>query len=386
MKRQCPICGAENSEQAQFCRFCGIRIGKEPDVTAAARDAEHNQHPIYPGGPSGNEPGKDGEKESRKEEPDSKSANFVGEAVPVVDLPTPEEKHARQNRSSKQPPILLILLGIAVVIAIFAIVVLFQSFDTGNHGDNPGVSDSDGVLDAELNKLETWYVTNAGSALNVYGEANESSEVKGELYNGNSVKVKSKENDYWYIYSMDLETYGYVDKTHLIADRRAVVYGSDETDEERLIGNGDPPEKYAFVKYVYVNSGSLALRSAPSTLDSTSMGELYNYNPVYVIDSGAVGEYWYVYSPDLKMYGYVNSSYLIGSNKPPKEEEEEEKNPEESDIYYASVKKGYLALRNAQAFDASNEIGKLYNGDEVQVLKRSGTSWYVYAPKLDKSG
>ena len=52
-----------------------------------------------------------------------------------------------------------------------------------------------------------------------------------------------------------------------------------------------------------------------------------------------------------------------------------------------SVAKGYLALRTAKAYDESNEIGELYSGDTVQVQDTSdSTYWYVYSPKLNKSG
>ena len=51
------------------------------------------------------------------------------------------------------------------------------------------------------------------------------------------------------------------------------------------------------------------------------------------------------------------------------------------------VKSGYLALRNAKAYDDANEIGQLNNGDTVQVQDSSGsTYWYVYSSRLGKSG
>ena len=49
---------------------------------------------------------------------------------------------------------------------------------------------------------------------------------------------------------------------------------------------------------------------------------------------------------------------------------------------------GWLALRSAPCYDAGNEIGQLYNGEEVQVYyecTRNGYTW-VYFPKLNKSG
>ena len=55
--------------------------------------------------------------------------------------------------------------------------------------------------------------------------------------------------------------------------------------------------------------------------------------------------------------------------------------------YTVTVADGYLALRNAKAYDDANEIGQLNNGDTVQVQDSSGsTYWYVYVPKLGKEG
>ena len=58
-----------------------------------------------------------------------------------------------------------------------------------------------------------------------------------------------------------------------------------------------------------------------------------------------------------------------------------------SNVYYASVSSGYLALRNAMAYDVTNEIGKIANGQEVDVVDSStGTYWYVYVPALNQYG
>ena len=45
-----------------------------------------------------------------------------------------------------------------------------------------------------------------------------------------------------------------------------------------------------------------------------------------------------------------------------------------SDTYQVSVSKGYLALRNAMAYDSSNEIGELYSGDKVEILRETPVS------------
>lgn len=55
--------------------------------------------------------------------------------------------------------------------------------------------------------------------------------------------------------------------------------------------------------------------------------------------------------------------------------------------YTVTVASGYLALRNAKAYDSSNEIGELYTGDTVDVTDSSGsTYWTVYSPKHGKTG
>ena len=61
--------------------------------------------------------------------------------------------------------------------------------------------------------------------------------------------------------------------------------------------------------------------------------------------------------------------------------------PGVNDAYTVCVPSGYLALRSAMAYDSRNEIGALYNGDIVcfQSVGNS-TYWYVYSPKLGKSG
>ena len=60
---------------------------------------------------------------------------------------------------------------------------------------------------------------------------------------------------------------------------------------------------------------------------------------------------------------------------------------EDMNTYSVAVASGYLALRNAKAYDDKNEIGKLYTGDTVDVTDSSGsTYWYVYASRLKKSG
>ncbi len=59
----------------------------------------------------------------------------------------------------------------------------------------------------------------------------------------------------------------------------------------------------------------------------------------------------------------------------------------ETDLYTVDVESGYLALRNAKSYDASNEIGKLYDGETVTLIDDSdNTYWTVNSPKLDMTG
>ena len=121
---------------------------------------------------------------------------------------------------------------------------------------------------------------------------------------------------------------------------------------------------------VTVASGYLALRSAKAFDDSNEIGKLYTGDSVEVTDSSG-STYWYVYSSELNKSGYVNRKYLAN----------------DVSERTVSVKSGYLALRNDKAFKSSNEVGKLYNGDTVQIADASDSSyWLVYAPGLGKGG
>lgn len=125
---------------------------------------------------------------------------------------------------------------------------------------------------------------------------------------------------------------------------------------------------------VYVEKGYLALRSAKSYNAANEIGALHTGDTVQVqsVDDPV---YWYVYAPSLGRSGYVNRTYLRGAAAV-------------GATYEVRVAKGYLALRSAQAYDASNELGALYTGDTVQVRDTcgGGTYWYVYSPRYQRMG
>ena len=133
----------------------------------------------------------------------------------------------------------------------------------------------------------------------------------------------------------------------------------------------------SYITYtVSVQSGYLALRTAKAYDSSNEIGRLWNGDTVQVIDTSD-SQYWYVYAPSLGKYGFVNKDYLKGASA-----------PSSSSIgYTVKVSSGYLALRTAKAYDSSNEIGRLWTGDGVQVIDTSDSQyWYVYAPTLGKYG
>ena len=71
-----------------------------------------------------------------------------------------------------------------------------------------------------------------------------------------------------------------------------------------------PSKAYASSTYtVKVDTGYLALRTAPSYDEANEIGELYTGDTVSVQDTSN-GQYWWVYSPKLGKSGYVNKDYL----------------------------------------------------------------------------
>ena len=133
---------------------------------------------------------------------------------------------------------------------------------------------------------------------------------------------------------------------------------------------------------VTVEDGYLALRSAKAYDRSNEIGKLYTGDLVDVFDT-TDSTYWYVYSADLGLYGYVNKDYLSAQTSgTPSPASSDPEGP-----WIVKVDSGYLALRTAKAYDSSNEIGKLYTGDTVEIQDDSdSTYWYVYSSLFGKSG
>ncbi len=127
---------------------------------------------------------------------------------------------------------------------------------------------------------------------------------------------------------------------------------------------------------VKVSDGYLALRSEKAFDKSNEIGQLNTGDLVEVTDRKDP-TYWYAYVPRLDRSGYLDKNYIQVA----------ESTAASNDSWTVKVKSGYLALRNAKAYDDANEIGQLNNGDTVQVQDSSGsTYWYVYSSRLGKSG
>ena len=179
----------------------------------------------------------------------------------------------------------------------------------------------------------------------------------GKLYTGDTVKIQNSfDSTYWYVYSATLEKSGYVDKDYLDAPNATPSPGASWT--------------------VKVDSGYLALRSAKAFDRNNEIGRLYTGDVVQIQDSSD-SDYWYVYSVALEKSGYVDKAYLVVSDSA----------LPANVIRTVKVDSGYLALRSGKAYDRSNEIGKLYTGDSVEIQDSSdSTYWYVYSQKLRKYG
>lgn len=209
----------------------------------------------------------------------------------------------------------------------------------------------------------------------------------GVAESGEEVTVLAMSGDqYSYIYAPGKSAFGYVEssklsdeKTEIKEEDAAATANTQQAPQKTgdLLGPGNPPANYQGVYYINVSKGYLALRNAKAFDASNEIGKMYNGDYVYALRTNE--QYWYVYSPSLGSYGYTNSDYLVSSYA--------SVNIYNDNVYYANVSTGYLALRNAKAFDSANEIGKIANGQEVDVIDFStGTYWYVYVPDLDAYG
>ena len=150
--------------------------------------------------------------------------------------------------------------------------------------------------------------------------------------------MEEDESAFCYVFYSAENLHGYAKKYHLTPDVSAVCGAAEyyvsaeqapiyqdldqqETVEELTAQSvvmvlAKPSEELWYIlsdgAYGYVEakllSEQLALRSEQAHSTDNEIGALYEGEDVQVIE--AEGDYWYVYSPKLKMYGYANSDYL----------------------------------------------------------------------------
>ncbi len=206
--------------------------------------------------------------------------------------------------------------------------------------------------------------------------AYDSSNEIGAMYTGETVQVQNTNTgtEYWYVYSPKLGKSGYCNSKYL-------VYSGSSS------GSSSSSSSSSGTTYtVSVATGYLALRTAMAYDSRNEIGAMYSGETVQVQNTNTGTEYWYVYSPKLGKSGYCNSKYLIGGGS--SSGSYSGSSSSSGTTYTVSVATGYLALRTAMAYDSRNEIGAMYSGETVQVQNtNTGTEyWYVYSPKLGKSG
>lgn len=240
--------------------------------------------------------------------------------------------------------------------------------------------------DAAMEPIEKYVNVSGDEQLTILSTTEEDATSIGILERGDEITVMATPGDtYAYIYAPEVKTFGYVDQSKLSdkepAEEKETTDAAASNQAQStgdVFGPGNPPSSNLGVYYVNVQKGYLALRNAKSYDASNEIGKMYNGESVYALRND--GEYWYVYSPTLGSYGYTNATYLRSSSQG-------KISSSSGSTYYASVSSGYLALRNDTAYDASNEIGKIANGQPVEVVDTSsGTYWYVYVPSLNQYG
>ena len=189
----------------------------------------------------------------------------------------------------------------------------------------------------------------------------------GKLYNGDQVIITGDwDGDYVWVYAPCLDKSGYVNGDYL----EDSDYYEDNTGGYMTVTG---------------TKNYLALRTSAEYKDSNIIGKLYNGDKV-LITGGWDGDYVWVYAPKLDESGFVNGKYLSGSSSSGKKKSSSDKKSSSSKKTVTGTK-NYLALRSEPEYSDSNIIGKLYNGETVEVTGgKSGEYVWVYSSKLDKSG
>ena len=229
------------------------------------------------------------------------------------------------------------------------------------------------------------YVTGVPSYLGLINTPGADYELLGKSYNGDRLTVLAEtDGDFWFVYVDPLRQYGYVMKDFLsnrvpAATPTPTPQSSTPTPQTVIVVppavTANPGTVSGYTMYVSGVDYYLALRTEKKYDERNEIGKIRNGEPVTVVDN-TTGTYWYVYAPTLGKYGYVNSDYLVVASA--------STTANYRTVYGVDY---YLALRTEKQYNERNEIGKIYNGETVQVIdSTTGTYWYVYAPTLGLYG
>lgn len=237
--------------------------------------------------------------------------------------------------------------------------------------DVVSVREEDDEATVAEKSLGEYYVTGTSDFLSLRDAPGSDGNVVAKLYNGYRVALTEETSSkYWYVFDYNSGEYGYVLKDYL-------------TDDESKVKNGaqtvSPPSSTKVVSTYYVTGTKnyLAIRSAPSSSSTVEIGKTYNGNTVGLVEK-TNSTFWYIYDYNSGLYGYVKCAYLSASYSQP--EPKVSNTPSlDSDEYVVTGTKNYLAIRSEPSSSETVEIGKSYNGNVVQVIERTNsTFWYVY--------
>lgn len=323
--RKCPYCACKLEDDQLYCPVCGAMVPESAE-------------PVLEPEPMAMEPLE----------------------LPETEAPLPARRRkpteGRALRLSLTAIVLTLSLALAVTMAVLTINLL----------NSRGEATPNGQKQEELPTPETeqfLYVTGVGEeGLPLRSELGENGgEVLTQLLLGAEVTlVEEDESAFCYVFYSAENLHGYAKKYHLTPDVSAVCGAAE----------------------YYVSAEQAPIYQ---DLDQQETVEELTAQSVVMVLAKPSEELWYILSDGA--YGYVEAKLL--SEQPPKIEKiigEGGAPTTEFETYHVVDVTYYLALRSEQAHSTDNEIGALYEGEDVQVIEAEGDYWYVYSPKLKMYG
>ena len=144
---------------------------------------------------------------------------------------------------------------------------------------------------------------------------------------------------------------------------------------------------YTETRYSCVQTGFLALRSAPCYDDSNIIYQIWRNGTELCMTGQRSGSYGYCYCPAAGCYGWVNTNYTtLGSTycapSTPAQAPAASAPATTGTVRYSCVQTGFLALRTAPCYDDSNIIYQIWcNGTKLCMTGQySGDYGYCYCP------